>query len=170
MTSLAVEDLRQIQDADIPELRRIWDYNRGAERSKLALRRLDELGQVGPDGKPCVWGTVVEKIEVGDFTLLVSKHDHAYTGYAPDGTCRTISPDEVADVRTYHIYVAGKDIGRSSDNLDAALLIAIAWKYESMPREGDDKDSAWGRAANSDAVYFIRRMIGMTEVAAMRER
>lgn len=148
-----VEVLRAIQDATIPELRWIWNYGRDGERSERALARLVHLGQVGPDGRPCVWGTVLHHHEIGDFTILETQRDQAYYGTAPDGTNRRIEPEEEADARAFHIYVNGKNLCRSTHNLDSALLRAITWKYESMSSEA--------AAANSQAASYYQRMIGM---------
>lgn len=152
--SLTVEELHSIEDATIPELRRIWDYNRNGDLSKRALAHLVRFGQVGPDGEPCVWGTVLHQHKIGDFTILETQHDSPYHDYAPDGEYRRVMPEEVADVRTFHVYVGDHNLGRSAHSLDEALLIAITWKYE---------EAAFGNgaAANSRGVTYYKRMIGM---------
>jgi hypothetical protein len=138
----------------IPELRRTWNYGRDGDESETALLTLSGMGQCGPDGKPCVWGTVIARHEVSDFVILETQRDESYMGPRADGSYGRIEPEEISDQRTFHVYVNGKNLGRSTSDLDSALLVAIAWKHEEAAHGAN-------AAANSHAVAYIKRMIGM---------
>lgn len=47
---------------------------------------------------------------------------------------------------SFHCYIDGKSIGYFADSLDAALIVAIAHKYDGL---------------NSQAAHYFARMIGM---------
>jgi hypothetical protein len=51
-------------------------------------------------------------------------------------------------ISTFHIYVNGRSIGRSIDSFDAALVMAVAHKYE---------------GANSRAGDYFCKMVGINE-------
>lgn len=115
------------------------------------IMKLNEVASrernLGPDGKPFVWGRVLKIHYVGDHYAIV-EHDRNRPGNAkPDWSPHT----------SYSAYLKRdgeyRDLARSSESFDYALLTCIAWRHE-------DKHHGRDQAANSQAVKYFLRMVG----------
>lgn len=100
-----------------------------------------------PNGEHFVWGRVVKIHYIGDNYAIVehirNRPGNAEPGWAPH--------------TSYSCYVSHgdgyRDLARSSDSFDYALLTCVAWRHES-------DHHGLGDAANSQAVKYFFRMVG----------
>lgn len=131
-TSLMLEQARKMSN---PELRRAWDYERGDKATAaVALDVLRDRGQVGPDGRPYAFGTVVAQHTVGPYTIIESKQDENHHGPIPgkEGEYGEVTP-EMAPEHSFSSYAEGVRTGHSYGSLDDALIHAIAYRNLGNP-------------------------------------
>lgn len=136
------------------ELRSDWDYGRQDERSEKALEELRKRDQVGPDGRPHVWGTVTQQHVIGEYTIIESQPDSSLWRGG-----RQVSAAERIDEIAFYPYVGERSIGHSFGTLDKALVHAVAYKHLLA-------NCGSGSASNdsSRASTFFMRMVGAEQV------
>lgn len=125
-----------------------YDYSVGAD---LSTGRGGITRASAPRPERFTWGEVLRVHAIGD--------DYAIVEFTPNlannvkAADRDPSPQFSAFVRGAR--GDGWDTGHSYRSLDQALIACIAWRAE-------QRHNGIGAAANSQAVHYICRMLGLT--------
>lgn len=99
-------------------------------------------------GKPFPWGTVVAIHRIGVYAIIEAVRDR-----------ETFPASSRLGERFFHPYIGGRNLSRSTDSLDGALALCIAWRAE-VANCDDGRIRGWNVAANSQSSHFFEQMVG----------
>lgn len=93
------------------------------------MDRTTNLGRIENEGAGFTWGEIARLYKVGEYTIA-----EYHPWKSEDCRCMTGSP---AGYFEYHVWIGGKDTARSYGTLEAAMVGAIAYKYDGANSQAD---------------------------------